>query len=235
MIKEVIILAGGIGSRLQPAVNDRPKCLALVNEVPFLSYLIEYLLSQKAEHFIFSLGYKHGMVKDFLEKNYPGLSCQLSIEETPLGTGGAIKLACSKVKGADVLICNGDTLFKANLEIVSNVHIDHDSLCTLSLKPMENFDRYGTVEISENSRITAFHEKQFCKSGLINGGVYALNKKRFLDQKLPEKFSFETDFLEKQTSNLFGIIQQRFFIDIGIPEDYQRAQAEEKLLQILKK
>ena len=100
--------------------------------------------------------------------------------------------------------------------------------CTLSLKPMINFSRYGVIELNDDNSIKSFHEKKNYEQGLINGGLYMLNVSAFLSESLPEKFSFETDYLEKfyNKQNMFGLIQDEYFIDIGIPEDYERAQKE---------
>ncbi len=98
---------------------------------------------------------------------------------------------------------------------------------------MIDFDRYGAVELNEDDSIKSFKEKKFYNSGLINGGIYALNINEFLKETLPQKFSFEKDYLEKSIQNLkgknpklFGMIQDTYFIDIGIPEDYEKAQKE---------
>ncbi len=114
-------------------------------------------------------------------------------------------------------------------------HAEKKSACTLALKPMKDFDRYGVVELNEDSSVRSFKEKQFYQSGLINGGVYALNVASFLKEDLPEKFSFEKDYLEKNVNSfnqaqpkLYGSVQDEYFIDIGIPEDYERAQTELK-------
>ena len=196
-IKEAIILAGGLGTRLQSAVPDLPKCMAPVNGRPFLSYVIDYYRQQGIEKFIFSLGYKHAVISAWLQKEYPAVKMQFVIENEPLGTGGAIQLAAEKVNGRDVLILNGDTLFKTDLAALAAFHKKAASACTLALKPMTNFDRYGVVETEEDGRIKTFKEKQHYPQGLINGGVYILNTGRFRQQKRPEKFSFEKDYLEK--------------------------------------
>jgi len=235
MIHEAIILAGGVGSRLKAAVSDKPKCLAPVNGIPFLTYLLTYLQSQKIARFIFSLGYKHEMIEAFLKENFSHLDYELSIEAQALGTGGAIKMACKKVANENAFVCNGDTMFKIDAEKLADAHEELNSLCTIALKPMKNFDRYGNVEIDRQNAIIAFKEKKFCSAGIINGGVYALNAFAFAELELPEKFSFESDFLEKQITGLYGNVQDAFFIDIGIPEDYHRAQSEKELLEILKK
>ena len=230
MVKEAIILAGGFGTRLRDAVPDLPKCMAPVSGRPFLSHLIDYLRMQGIERFIFSLGYKWGIVDEYLQKEYSTLDYIPVIEEEPLGTGGAILLAIQKAVSNDIIIANGDTLFKSKLNELLKTYELHGAECTLALKPMQNFDRYGLVEVDDSGRITSFKEKQFYKDGLINGGIYLLNKEKFLARSLSEKFSFERDYLEKfcNEGNFYGSIQDEYFIDIGIPEDYQRAQVELK-------
>ncbi len=228
MIKEAIILAGGLGTRLRSVVSDLPKCMAPVAGKPFLYFVIEHLLNQGVNTFIFSVGYKSEMIIDYVNEQYPDLNKQFSIESEPLGTGGAVKLACSLVTEKDVLILNGDTLFKIDVEWVLNFHTSCDADCTLSLKPMNNFDRYGVVELNDDASIASFQEKQQYESGLINGGVYALNVERFMQEDLPQKFSFEKDYLEMyfDKRKMFGITQDEYFIDIGIPEDFEKAQVE---------
>ncbi len=232
MIKEAIILAGGLGTRLRSAVPDLPKCLAPVGGIPFLSYVIDYFKAAGIEKFIFALGYKSEAFDDFLRTKFPAKNYQLSIEQEPLGTGGAIKLACRKTTEETVLVLNGDTFFRIRLDLLSGFHRQKGAQCTLSLKPMQNFDRYGVVECHEDHTIKKFREKKFYEKGLINGGVYALEVAAILEAPLPEKFSFEKDFLEKPSPGrrLSGLVQDAYFIDIGIPEDYERAQREVKEL-----
>jgi D-glycero-alpha-D-manno-heptose 1-phosphate guanylyltransferase len=228
MITEAIILAGGLGTRLRSAVPDLPKCMAPVNNKPFIAYVIEELQQQGIEHFIFSLGYKSEDITEFINTHYTSLNIQYSIEKEPLGTGGAIKLACIKASQENVIITNGDTLFKVNISSLSKLHETEKAVCTLSLKPMQHFDRYGVVEINESNKVISFKEKQFYKSGFINGGVYALHVSDILQSNLPEKFSFEKQYLEAfyQTEKIMGALQSGYFIDIGIPEDYVKAQKE---------
>lgn len=231
IIKEAIILAGGLGTRLRSALPDLPKCMAPVNDKPFLTYVINYLQSEGITHFIFSLGYKSEAITAFLQKDFPSLSYKIIVEEAPLGTGGAVKKALAAAKDNCLLIANGDTLFKANIYLLANAYTSGEAFCALSLKPMKNFSRYGVVEIDEFGIIQKFKEKQFYESGLINGGVYAINRDNFLSENLPEIFSFETDYLEKfyKTRRMLGVVQDGYFIDIGIPEDYARAQREPAL------
>ena len=225
MIKEAIILAGGLGTRLRDAVPDLPKCMAPVNGRPFIGYVIQHLKEQGIERFIFSLGYKHNYFNDYLLGELNADQFELCIEEEPLGTGGAIQYAATFVKGEDVIVTNGDTLFNVNIATLGNQHLLNQSHCTLSLKPMNDFERYGVVEIDEKATIVSFKEKKYYKEGLINGGVYALNLATLLHKSLPPKFSFEKEYLEAYFTerNFFATVQQAYFIDIGIPEDYAKA------------
>ena len=233
-IKEAIILAGGLGTRLRSVIPDLPKCMAPVAGRPFISYVTGYFRRQGIEKFIFALGYKSEAFEDFLRTEFspgaePGAATYgLSIEKEPLGTGGAIRLACQQVSEKNVLVLNGDTFFGIGLGELASFHHRKEAHCTLCLKPMQNFDRYGVVELGAQQAILHFREKQFYAEGLINGGVYALDAERFRAEDLPEKFSFEKDWLEKfyASRRMAGLVQDEYFIDIGIPEDYQRAQRE---------
>jgi D-glycero-alpha-D-manno-heptose 1-phosphate guanylyltransferase len=227
-VKEAIILAGGLGTRLRDAVPDLPKCMAPVNGKPFIWFVIDHLQKQGIERFVFSLGHRSEAFIGFLATTLPDGSYQLVIEQEPLGTGGAIQLACQHAKDAQVLALNGDSIFKINVQEQADFHASHRADCTLALKYLENFDRYGAVLLNENSRIISFEEKRHYKSGFINGGVYLLNRESFLAEGLPEKFSFETDYLQALFTErqMMGLPQDGYFIDIGIPEDYQKAQKE---------
>ena len=227
-IKEAIILAGGLGTRLRDTVPDVPKCMAPVAGRPFLFYVINYLRLQGVEEIIFSLGYKHELITDYLAEQFPSLRYKCSIEAQPLGTGGAIALACKQATEKNVLIANGDTLFDVDITELAAMHSRNNAECTLALKPMKNFERYGVVETNATGVITRFMEKKSYAEGDINGGVYLLDRELFLSEPWPEIFSFEKDYLEKKQSGLFGIRQDGYFIDIGIPEDYTRAQTEFK-------
>jgi D-glycero-alpha-D-manno-heptose 1-phosphate guanylyltransferase len=226
--RECIILAGGLGTRLQQAVPDLPKCLAPVAGKPFISYIIDYLRMQGVQKFVFSLGFRHEAIEEFLQKKYPTLDYTVVIESEPLGTGGAIQLALQNTREENVVIANGDTLFKVELDALFSLHAGQQAECTLALKNMQNFERYGVVEKNAEGKITSFREKQFYSEGEINGGVYILNREKFLQRNLPSKFSFEKDFLEKfyRNSTFYALAQNGYFIDIGIPEDFNKAQTE---------
>jgi D-glycero-alpha-D-manno-heptose 1-phosphate guanylyltransferase len=226
MIQQAIILAGGLGTRLRSAVPDLPKCMAPVAGKPFLDHVITYFSNQGIKEYILALGYKSEIIIDYIRQTHPTLAVKFSIETQQLGTGGAIRLACELASTENVLVLNGDTIFKIDLQKLSSFHEATGAECSVVLKPMHNFDRYGVVEISPEKRITSFREKQFYAKGLINGGVYSLNPAALLQRNLPEKFSFEKDYLEafSDQGTIFGQVQDEYFIDIGIPADYDQAQ-----------
>ena len=226
MINEAIILAGGLGTRLRSAVPDLPKCMASVAGKPFMYYVVRYYKEQGISKFIFCLGYKHEVIEEYLQQSFTDLDYTVTIESEPLGTGGAIYQGALKAPAADVIVLNGDTFFEVNVKDLSAFHADNNADCTLCLKEMTNTDRYGVVDTDANGRIISFKEKSFYERAVINGGVYAVNIKSFLNETFPEKFSFEKDYFEKyyHEKRMFGLKQNGYFIDIGIPEDYSRAQ-----------
>ncbi|RYE55410.1 MAG: nucleotidyltransferase [Sphingobacteriales bacterium] len=226
---EVIVLAGGLGTRLRSEVPELPKCLAPVSGRPFLSYIINYLQKQQIQRFIFSLGYKSEQVEQYLFQEFNrALDYVCVVESTPLDTGGAIHLAMGKTTTDNVLIVNGDTYFNIDTNSLINFHSSVDAECTIALKCMQNFNRYGIVEVNESGSIFSFNEKKFYHEGLINGGVYLLNRNKFLNRSFEAKFSFEADYLKKFLieKKFYGVVQDAYFIDIGIPEDFNRAQFE---------
>ena len=225
-INTAIILAGGFGTRLQKVVSDVPKPMAPIRNKPFLHYLLTSLQTQGVDKIVFSTGYLHEKIESYFGNNYNGLKIFYSQETKPLGTGGGIKKAFEYVN-ENAFVVNGDSFFNVDLQAMRKFHTAQKADFTLALKPMQNVERYGTVELKEN-RITAFREKTFCESGFINGGVYITSRKVFEQTNLPEVFSLETDFLAKQLGNLLvaGFVSDGYFIDIGIPADYHRAEQE---------
>ncbi len=226
--KEAIVLAGGLGTRLQHLLKDIPKPMADISGQPFLAILLHHLEKQGINSVILSAGHKHKAIKNYFGTKWRGIEIKYAIEQEPLGTGGAMKLALDFTDENNVLVVNGDTFFDVKVSAFCNFHMQKKAMLSLALKPLKNFDRYGTVTVDATGRITGFKEKQLMESGFINGGVYLLNKNIFDGLNLPDKFSFEKDFLEKffQQKPFYGKISEGYFLDIGIPEDYARAQHE---------
>ncbi|WP_129019873.1 nucleotidyltransferase family protein [Edaphocola flava] len=224
---ECIVLAGGLGTRLQHIVPDVPKCLAPVNGQPFLAHLFHYLEQQYCDHVILSLGYKYEMVLEWLKTKAFTFKISWVIEKEPLGTGGGLKRALLKCHSDQCFVLNGDTLFDIPLREMSE-GLSDEVKAVIALKPMQQFERYGTVILDEDQYITGFREKQACDNGLINGGIYLLNHAKTLLQDMPDHFSLEKDFFEPEADqhSLKGYINEGYFIDIGVEEDYLRAQKE---------
>ena len=229
MKKEAIILAGGFGTRLQGVVRDLPKPMAPVNGRPFLTYILDYLIDYEYERVILSVGYLHEKIVDYFGRKYKTLEIDYAVEEEPLGTGGGILFAMSKCENDNVLVINGDTMFKVDLDAFERFHTEKDALLSIVLREVEDVSRYGSVTISNDNLIALFAEKQVTFGrGYINGGVYLIHRKLFDKHPQPKKFSFEKDLMTKfYTQELFyAMPSDGYFIDIGIPEDYARAQQE---------
>lgn len=222
---ECIILAGGQGTRLQSVVQDVPKCLAPINGKPFLDYLFSYLESQFVDHVVLSLGYKYEMVLEYLKGRAFTFKVSWVIEKEPLGTGGAIKLALGKTKSKHVFVLNGDTHFPIDLREMASIHTPETTL-TIATKMLENIDRYGLVKTNDNNRIMSFEEKKAVAKGMINGGIYILNTALAALDNYNKSFSFEQDFMQPLVNtHIFKSFESdAYFIDIGVPADYELAQ-----------
>lgn len=225
-IKDAVILAGGLGTRLRSEIGEFPKVLAPVNGKPFLSFVLDYLQKNGIETVVLSVGYKAELIQQEFGDNYKGLKLIYAIESSPLGTGGAMKLALEKNKAEMLFILNGDTFFDIDLKVLENFHLQNKSTCTLALKKMKNVDRYGNVEIDPAGKILAFSEKKFREEAVINGGIYCINRGILIHYPVNTPFSFETNYLENkpQAKNIFGKLFDNYFMDIGVPEDYQQFQ-----------
>nr|WP_295870959.1 nucleotidyltransferase family protein [uncultured Chitinophaga sp.] len=225
MSMECIVLAGGLGTRLRSAVADKPKCMAPIGDKPFLYFLLQYLHQQGIRHVVLSLGYLSEQVIDWCRQTPLPLRVSFSVEQEPLGTGGGILHALPLLEGDQLFIVNGDTFF--DVDLLQMMRFNRNAPCpiTLALKPMQQFDRYGSIELGPENKIAAFREKQYCDNGLINGGIYLTSASFLQNLSLPVKFSFEQTVLEPQATqgNLNGYISDTYFIDIGIPEDYNKA------------
>lgn len=231
MIREAIVLAGGLGTRLQPIVRDIPKSMAIINGRPFLEYLLDHLDSCGIEHVVLSTGYKSEYIRDHFQDQYRSISLKYVMEEIPLGTGGGIRRAFDQIKGEDAFVLNGDSLFLTDLESMYRFHKSSDTLITIALSFRDNIERYGSVEMDHLHRIINFREKgAHSGAGYINGGVYILNKHLLKSELFPDRFSIEKDCFEEyfRTVEMLGFPSEAYFLDIGIPSDYEKAKDEFK-------
>ena len=219
---ETIVLAGGLGTRLRGVIGEIPKCMAPVGDKPFLQYQLEWLSRFNIGHVVLSVGYLREQVMDFVNGREWPFKISYAVEKEPLGTGGGIRLALQKCRGNKVYVLNGDTFYNVNLKALT-----FTAPVTLALKPMRDFERYGAVDW-DGDLINAFHEKKYCAEGLINGGVYAIDRSQLDMSLFPKSFSFEREVLEPLANYglVAGEVQDGYFIDIGVPDDYARAQWE---------
>jgi D-glycero-alpha-D-manno-heptose 1-phosphate guanylyltransferase len=224
-MKEAIILAGGMGTRLREVVPDLPKPMAPVSDKPFLYYLLLWLRKYNFDKLIISAGYKSDTIVNYFGYTFEGIQIEYAVETKPLGTGGAVRFALKKTTAKDILIVNGDTWFPVDIDKFYSAHLKSKSQFSVALKEMKNFSRYGSVECRDNM-IHKFNEKKFCSEGLVNGGIYLISRHLLESGNFPDVFSLEKDLLEKEAGS--GMLKCQVFnapfIDIGIPEDYLKAQ-----------
>ncbi len=231
---EAVILAGGFGTRLRELGLDVPKPMVEVGGRPFLEHLLLYLRHQGVERVILATGYKKELVRQHFGELFRGMWIDYSEEEEPLGTGGAIRQALGRCEEERVWILNGDTFFGVDLPAMYAFHHRRRAFLTLAGKRMDHPGRYGLVITDGEGRILAFREKDpAATAGTINGGLYLLERRRFLDLPLPQRFSFEKDFLEARVEKdrFFLFPSEGYFIDIGIPADLERARRESEIFR----
>lgn len=223
---EAIVLAGGAGTRLKSVVHDVPKPMAPVAGKPFLDYILSWCLSQNVSRVIISAGYMHNVIIDNYGGKWGSMTIDYAVEDTPLGTGGGIKLALGKASQKDVFVINGDTWFPVSLGEMKKFHQEKESACTIAVAYVNDVSRYGTVKYDDSMLINAFIEKGLGDSHYINGGIYCLNRKFFFENTDSTVFSFEKEFLEKlvNKNGFYAYPSGEHFIDIGVPDDYFRAE-----------
>ncbi len=230
---EAIILAGGFGTRLRPCVEDLPKPLAPVGGRPFLEYLLDYLYANGVHRAIISTGYMAEKIEAAIGRKHRGMVVDYCREDTPLGTGGAIKKALGMCRENYAAVINGDTFYDVDLFEMQSVHEASGCGITLAAKMLKNVERSGFLEV-EKGMLAGFCEKGASGAGLINGGIYFINKNA-LDFIAEEKFSLEKQVLEELRIPVRVFESDTYFIDIGIPEEFARANSETSMLKSKRK
>jgi len=223
----VLILAGGRGSRLRPVVSDRPKPMALINGRPFLDILMSYLGNFGFYRFILCVGY----MADFIQGYYAGPNggkareIAFSRESSPLGTGGALKNAEPLITSASFLIVNGDSFCSVDLHRFIAFHREKESLVSMVVAHAEEEKDFGSVTLDPLSRIAGFQEKDSPASGWINAGIY-LFEKSVLSRIPPNTvYSLEQDlFPNLGTHDFYGFPTTEKLIDFGTPKRFAEAQ-----------
>jgi D-glycero-alpha-D-manno-heptose 1-phosphate guanylyltransferase len=228
---EAIVLAGGLGTRLAGRLSNVPKPMAPVAGRPFLEILLGQLQRAGCARAVLSVGHLHQVIEDHFGAEFRGMRVDYAIENAPLGTGGAIRAALEQTREDSVLVLNGDTFLHADYPAMLRRHREPATPLTIAITHCADVARYGGVALEgedTNLRVTGFYEKGRTGAGWINAGVYALRTDLRWPEGLPQKFSFETDLLAAHIGSLApaAFPVAGFFLDIGIPEDLDRAQTE---------
>ena len=223
---EAIVLAGGLGTRLRPIVQDMPKVMATVAGKPFLEIVLANLARKRVNRVVLSVGFMADTIIGHFGNTFAGMELAYAIEETPLGTGGAIRLAMSKCEHDHVFIFNGDTFLDLELDVVER-QWQFDQVPLIIGRMVPDTARYGRLLI-ENERVTGYTEKGLIGPGLINAGCYVFHRGQLNSYPVNTAFSIEQDYFAKtlHCTSIGIFVTSGQFIDIGIPEDYARSQAE---------
>ena len=224
---KAIVLAGGLGTRLRGRIPDLPKPMAPVAGRPFLEYVLDRLVAGGSNEIILSVGYKADVIMTHFENTYRTAVVSYALEAEPLGTGGAIAHALSGKGDDPVLVLNGDTFLNIDYGELICWYMQSPTQLAMVLRSVPDVARYGAVLIS-GERITGFMEKLKAGPGLINAGVYIINPAVFETFDLSGKFGLEADLLQNHCSSLSAraFLTNNYFMDIGNPDDYDRAQHE---------
>jgi len=221
-----VILAGGLGSRLRSVMADRPKVLAEIKGRPFLAYLLDMVAHFGISDVVLCTGYLGEHIVEAFGTRYRGLHLTYSRESKPLGTAGAVRLALPLIKSDTILVMNGDSYCHADLTAFWNWHRAKKAEASMLLTRVLKTERYGTVKVDEDSRVVGFEEKgDHAGPGWINAGIYLIT--RSLLQAIPEnrKMSLEQEIFPVWiVSGIYGYQLECRFLDIGIPEDYAKAE-----------
>lgn len=222
-----VILAGGLGKRLRTRVPDIPKPMALVAGRPFLEYVLDGLIAHGLVDLILSVGYRAEVVRAHFGDVYQSARINYAVENEPLGTGGAIANALGEFPSDPVLVVNGDTLLDLDFRDVIRWYEAEQPQVGIVLREVSDVARYGAV-ICDEGKVVAFAEKGRSGKGLVNAGVYVLRPSVFHTYGLSGNFSLESDLLQSHCVELDirGYTTDGFFIDIGVPDDFDRAQVQ---------
>jgi len=222
---EAIILAGGKGTRLASRLVDCPKPMVSIAGRPFLEWLLEELARQGFHRAILSVGHLRQVIQDHFRSAFAGMAIDYVVEEEPLGTGGAIRAALPAATSDPVFVLNGDTYLLLDYRKMRSEHIECSRSFTMAVVHQQNAERYGNVLLGEDT-VVGFRERGTAGPGWINGGVYLVNKALCWPPHLSTHFSFETDFLVPNVLELQPGFHRcdGYFIDIGVPEDLDRAE-----------
>jgi len=222
---QAIVLAGGLGTRLRSVVPDLPKPMAPVAGRPFLSFVLDRLVDAGFSRAVLAVGYRFEAIRDYFGDDYRGLALAYSVESAPLGTGGAIRLAADQITHLPVFILNGDTFLALDYAAMLQAHQQASAQISMAVCRVPDVGRYGALAL-QHDRVTGFLEKGGSGAGDINAGVYLLSADVLQQMPADTVFSFEQQLLVPRVGELQPLAFHTAgrFIDIGIPEDFERAQ-----------
>ena len=221
---EAIVLAGGFGTRLRQVVTDVPKPMAPIAGRPFLEILLGELAQKGFSRVVLSLGFMAEKISGYFGPRFAGLDITYVVEDAPLGTGGATRLAAAACTQDHVFVLNGDTYLDLEVDLLERQWPAKRHPIVVG-RQVPDTTRYGRLVV-DGDRITSFAEKGIAGPGLINAGCYVLATDALAQFPVNQPFSIETDYLvpEVARATVEVFVTEGVFIDIGIPEDYARAQ-----------
>lgn len=221
---EAVILAGGYGTRLRQVVADVPKPMAPIGDRPFLEIQLAMLDRNGFRHAVLAVGYLGQMIIDHFGDRFGNLSLSYTIEDSPLGTGGAMQTALQHCRADRVFIFNGDTYLELDFDAADRLW-QADRRGVIVGRAVPDTARYGRLAIADGW-VTGLVEKGAAGPGVINAGCYVLNRNQLANLRVSMPFSFENDYLAAQlpASPFHLFTTDGLFIDIGVPEDFARAQ-----------
>lgn len=222
---QAIVLAGGLGTRLRSVLPDLPKPMALVAGRPFLAHVLDGLVQAGFERAVLAVGYRHEAIRGYFGEHYRGLALHYSVEDSPLGTGGAIRLAARQISADPFFVLNGDTWLELDYQAMLAAHEAAGARLSVAVCTVPDVARYGALEL-EDGVIRGFLEKGGSGPGPINAGSYLMAAELLETIPPGRPFSFEQELLVPRVRELrpLAFRTDGRFIDIGIPEDYARAQ-----------
>jgi len=223
-MREAIVLAGGFGTRLRQVVADVPKPMAPIAGRPFLEILLGSLARKGFQRVILSLGCMAEKISGHFGSRFAGMELVYLVEDTPLGTGGAVRLAMTACTQDHVFIFNGDTYLDLEVEELER-QWQSNKVPIVVGRQVPDTARYGRLVVKD-AHVTCFAEKGIVGPGLINAGCYVLPTNALDWFVLHSPFSIETDYLVPKVANskVDVFVTEGLFIDIGIPEDFAQAQ-----------
>jgi D-glycero-alpha-D-manno-heptose 1-phosphate guanylyltransferase len=222
---QAVILAGGQGTRLRSVVDDVPKSLVPIRGRPFLAFLLEFLEQCGVRKVVIAVGYRREQIMAAFGTQFGSIAIQYAVESEPLGTGGALRNALGLVDRFPVFALNGDTYAEIDLQGMLRAHAAAGAQLTMAVRRTFDPGRYGHVSV-EDGYVTGFAAQGTSLAALINSGFYLFADNLLDDPALPKSFSFETNFLEQRIGDIrpLAFETEGYFIDIGVPADYRRAQ-----------